>query len=431
MRVCILGGGLSGLAAAWFAEKAGHSVVVLEQEARFGGLVQGFEVGGNWLDRFYRHVFPGSDALLSLLEELNLAGDLAGYDSTTGVFAKDRCWPFNGPKDVLKFGAMSLMGRLRFGLGMTLGLRRDSFEALEDTPSPDWVRRRMGAQALDNLLGPMLRAKFGAQGDEVTAAWLFSRLRDRAESRKQGKREQLAYLKGSFQRMLDALVARLSADKVELRPSVTTRRLARGHKGFLLETSLGDFEADALIAALPGQQFAPLLSEELARELPAEQATPLDYAANLCTVLSLDRPLLDYYWLNIADDRLPFTGVIEHTNFISPAEYGGRHLVYLSHYLPRDDALFTAPDKQLLAQYWPALEHIRPGFCPDWVDRHWTFRWEWSQPLFPLGYSRAKPPFTTAVSGLYQLNMSQHYPESRQMNTCIALAQRLVAGLSD
>ncbi|MEZ4571278.1 MAG: hypothetical protein R2849_13315 [Thermomicrobiales bacterium] len=64
-------------------------------------------------------------------------------------------------------------------------------------------------------------------------------------------------------------------------------------------------------------------------------------------MLRLDRKLTDTYWLNIADPSLPFTVVVEHTNFIDPSEYDGNHYVYVNAYgcrssLSLDERIRTA-----------------------------------------------------------------------------------------
>ena len=58
-----------------------------------------------------------------------------------------------------------------------------------------------------------------------------------------------------------------------------------------------------------------------------------------CLVLALDRPLTSTYWMNVNDPGFPFMALVEHTNYMSPADYGGRHLVYLGNYRPMDDPL--------------------------------------------------------------------------------------------
>ncbi len=429
-RLCVIGAGIGGLATAWHAQKAGFSVLLLEKSDELGGLVAGFPFGGTYLDKFYRHVFPGSEALLALLEELPLSGDLKPHDSTTGLYSEGKLYPFNGPRDLLRFRPLSFLGKVQFALGTLLATKRDSFEALEGIPASTWVKARFGKQAYSKVWGPLLSAKFGARGAEVPASWLLSRLKDRAESRKQGKREQLAYLSGSFQRLVEALAEELRRKGVEILTQSPLLHLEAQEQGFSVRFPAGETKCDYVVAALPLQEIADKLDPALHARLDDKMLAPCDYAANSCTVLALDRPLTPFYWLNLADETLPFTGVIEHTNFIPPSEYGGLHAVYLSHYLEPDSGDFEKPDEALLSLYFEALNRINPAFDASWVQSAQTFRWRYAQPIFTLNYSSRRPPFATDVPGLYQLNMAQHYPYSRQMNTSILLAYELVKSLT-
>ena len=56
-------------------------------------------------------------------------------------------------------------------------------------------------------------------------------------------------------------------------------------------------------------------------------------------VLVTRKPLVPYYVVNIADERIPFTGVIGMSNIVSLEETAGRHLTYLPKYVLSDDPL--------------------------------------------------------------------------------------------
>src|SRR5699024_11193275 len=106
----------------------------------------------------------------------------------------------------------------------------------------------------------------------------------------------------------------------------------------------------------------------------------LEYEAAVVVLMELDRPLSDIYWLNIADDDLPFTAIVEHTNFIDPEKYGGRHLVYLSKYIEPDHRYFTMDPDAIIAEYLPHLTKINPDFDPSWVKQTQLFRERAAQP---------------------------------------------------
>jgi len=74
----------------------------------------------------------------------------------------------------------------------------------------------------------------------------------------------------------------------------------------------------------------------------------IKYLANICIILVLKKSLSQTYWLNVNDPSFPFVGIIEHTNFEPPETYQGRHIIYLSKYLPETDSLYSLSDEKLL-----------------------------------------------------------------------------------
>ncbi|MBA2597137.1 MAG: amine oxidase, partial [Chloroflexia bacterium] len=130
-------------------------------------------------------------------------------------------------------------------------------------------------------------------------------------------------------------------------------------------------------------------------------------------------------------DDLPFTGVIEHTNFMSPDDYGGKRFVYLSKYLEPDHPFFAMSDDELIATYIPYLRKINPKFSRSWIEHAWVFRERSAQPIIPLNYSERIPDYRTGLPGLYLANTTQIYPEDRGTNYSVRLGNQiatLVAG---
>jgi protoporphyrinogen oxidase len=143
---------------------------------------------------------------------------------------------------------------------------------------------------------------------------------------------------------------------------------------------------------------APEILARLAPGLPPaylSQLTKIEYLANVCLVLRLDRSLSDTYWLNVGDPNIPFTGVIEHTNMQRPEVYGGAHLAYLSRYLDPDDPYYVMEAEELLSAYLPHLQKMFREFDRSWVKEAWAWHERYTQPIISLNYSERKPDFET------------------------------------
>jgi protoporphyrinogen oxidase len=122
--------------------------------------------------------------------------------------------------------------------------------------------------------------------------------------------------------------------------------------------------------------------------------------------------------------------LVEHTNYMSPADYGGRHLVYLGSYRPVDDPLLRRPTPEVLEEFAPHLARINSGFSTDWVTDAWAFAAPFAQPIVTVDYRDHIPPFETPVRGLWVASMFQVYPHDRGQNYSIELAERLVKRLA-
>ncbi|HEU0164344.1 MAG TPA: FAD-dependent oxidoreductase, partial [Thermomicrobiales bacterium] len=186
---------------------------------------------------------------------------------------------------------------------------------------------------------------------------------------------------------------------------------------------------DAVIATVPSnifQKMVPGLPEAYQKKLDA-----LEYEAAVVAILEVDRPLSNIYWLNIADDDLPFTGIIEHTNFIDPATYKGRRFIYLSKYMEPDHPYFSMDSDSIIKEYLPFLKRVNPNFDPSWVKNSWVFRERAAQPIIPLNYSEMIPDHRTPLKNLYLANTTQIYPEDRGTNYSVRLGNdiaKLVLG---
>ena len=88
----------------------------------------------------------------------------------------------------------------------------------------------------------------------------------------------------------------------------------------------------------------------------------IEYFTALNLVLELERPLTEHFWVNIADRRYPFVGLIEHSNFVGTENTGGRVFSHVTNYLPVDHELLGLDPEQLLDRYAEGLRMLNPAF---------------------------------------------------------------------
>ena len=444
MRVCVVGAGVAGLTCALRLTQAGHVCDVYERWPGLGGQAATIDVGGGVrLERYYHHLFTSDRHIAALWDELGMADELEWRPSSVAFFLDGRSWPFNGPLDLLRFGPLSPVSRLRMGLAVLRMQRRaargEGVGPYEAISAADWVRREMGAQAWEKVWGPLLGGKFGSRAEEVSMSWLWNKLTARRQLRGEAaKVETLGYPRRSWEPLLDALVARIEAGGGRV---LTDRPVARIDRGFGVTAGApGSWRRghsppgfapdgppepyDAVVATVPNEVFSALLSPTLAARVGGaylDSLAAIDYHEALCLLLELDRPLSPYYWTNVAEPGLPFIGVIEHANFVPVERYGGRRFLYVANYRPPGDPLLALDADALLRAYEPGLRAINPGFSLDWVRNRWRFREPAAQPIVTVGYGERIPALQTPVDRLVLANTTQIYPEDRGTSYAVRL----------
>ena len=423
MKIGVIGGGLSGLAAAYALTKRSHRVTVWDKAPELGGQVGTFRVGGGRVERFYHHLFRQDVELIKLIEELGLGRRLAWLESRVGFYRQGRLYDFVTPSDLLRFTPISLTDRLRLGLVSLYLQRSRDWRKFEGVTARDWLVHYAGRRNYEIVWRPLLEGKFGDRADEVGMVWFWSKVFIRFASRSPGmQRERLGYLMGSLGLLVEALSRSIREQGGDVQTSSAVRRIVtEGGRVTGVEVEGGFHPLNAVIATVP----CPTLLE-LAPDLPASYASMLAgirYQAASCLVLVLKERLSHIYWLNIADDQVPFPLAVEHTNFIEPANYGGKHILYIANYLSAESPLYGATADQLLGLYLPYLAQINPRFTREWIEDLHLFRDDAGTTIFTARY--AAPDHRTPIRGLYLANTAQSYPEDRSMNVAVRLGLKV------
>jgi len=418
-HVVVVGGGFSGLAAAYELGRRGVRATVVESDEGLGGLAGSFDVGGGRLEKFYHHWFTSDRHVTELVEELGAAGSVVSQSTRTGMYYAGSFFRLGSPLDVLRFTPLGFVDRIRLGLMVLKARRVKDWRELESVGGAAWLRQLGGQAVYDVVWEPLLRGKFGDYAESISAVWFWNKLKLRGGSRGKGGQEVLAYYRGGFAALAEQVAARIRGDGGAIRTGErVTSVIVEGGRACGVETNQGRIEADAVILTTPlpiaGQLLEPHVDEAYAGSLQK-----IDYLANVCLVLELDRSLSDTYWLNVNDPDFPFVGVIEHTNFEPTESYGGRHIVYLSKYLPVDDPLYTMNDDDVMSFSLPHLQRMFPEFSRDWIHRFHLWRARYAQPIVVRNYSRLIPSVETPLPGAYLATMAQVYPEDRGTNYAI------------
>ena len=241
-------------------------------------------------------------------------------------------------------------------------------------------------------------------------------------------REELGYLLGGFELMIERMkeeIVSLGGEVVEgaqVEYIIQERNTAKGviARGQELFSDL--VVSTVAIPAL--LKIAPPLPEDYQARLES-----IRYQAVTCLIMECERSISPVYWLNISDPEMTFGGLIEHTNFVDPGQYGGKRIIYLFNYLSADNPYFRMNAEEYFAAHKASISRINPEFRGEWVKKVHLHRADYGTVIYTLGYRSKMPPFASPLDRLYLVNTSQIYPYDRNMNNCAALGQQFVRSL--
>ena len=425
-RVVVLGAGAMGLAAAYHAAKAGHDVEVLEAGPDAGGMAAHFDFDGVSIERFYHFVCTSDAATLALMDEIGLSGAIRWTATTMGHFSGGKLHKWGTPFALLAYDGLSLIARLRYGVLAFVSTKRDRWDALETESAKDWITRWAGAEAYAKMWEPLFKLKFYEFADNVSAAWIWTRVKRIGRSRKSMFEEKLGYIDGGSQTLVDRLVERIVALGGTIRLSTPATRVVSeaGHVTGV-ETSDGFHPADAVISTVP----TPFVSA-LIPDLPAEWKAKYDAIANIgvcCLIFKLRRSVTPHFWVNITEPGVPVPGVIEFSN-LRPLP-GGERIVYVPYYMPTTNPRFAWPDDALLDEAFAVLVRLNPALTAADVLGRKVARLRYAQPICEPGFAAKIPPVQTPIAGLQVADTCFYYPEDRGISESVRLARGMAAHL--
>ena len=428
MRVGIIGGGVGGLGAAYELAKLGHQVAVYERAPFLGGLAAPFEIGGGRLERFYHHLFLSDRTIIGLLDELGLGDHLIWEESKVGFFYQGRIYNFSTPMDLLRFTPVGLLDRIRMGLVSLYLQRTKNWQKWEGITAAEFMRKWAGKRNYEVIWEPMLKGKFTTYYEQVAMPWLWSKFATRVTSRDRSLKEKLGYIQGSWGVLIDELERRIREMGGEVHTDTTVKRIttAGGRVSGLVVEGAGQQEEqvafDLVIATVPSFALPRLV------DLPEEYVAKLqgvEYEGAIAVIWVLKQSLSPIYWLNVADEDIPFLLLLEQTNLVPRSEYGGKHIVYTANYVTREDKRWHMEADEIMREYLPHLKKINPDFQESWVEEYYLHKEPAAQPIVTVNYREKMPSVKTPIRGLWLAAMSQVYPEDRGTNYSLRLAMEV------
>ncbi len=451
----VIGGGISGLAAAWHLRQgAGErvKVTVLDGASRIGGKLYASEVAGVSVDAGAESMLARRPEGKELARAVGLGDDLVTPGSagsavyTRGTLRRLPKGQFMGvPGDLTELarsGIVSPAGLLRVPLDQIL----PATLVRTDVSVAAYIRARMGAEIVERLVEPLLGGVYAGRADMLSLEATMPRVAAAARSERsllaaarqitqeapKGAGPVFTSLRNGVGSLPEAVAKASGAD---IRTGVTVRELTRTEQGWRLVTGPVPrpevIEADAVVVAVPGPAASRLLRAEVPKA--ASELARIEYASMAVVTLAYttaafpEPPSTSGYLVPPVEGR-----AVKAVTFSSVKwPHLARDLVILrcsigrvgeEHLLQRDDADLVALAQAEMAEVMGVRE------LP--VDTRVT-RWGGGLPQYNVGHLDRVARVHAAVAGQPALAVCGAAYDGLGIPACVATARTAASRILD
>ncbi|UCF30874.1 MAG: protoporphyrinogen oxidase [bacterium] len=419
-RVVVIGGGISGLSAAYYIRQLARTsdlpveVILLEKERRVGGKFIARREDGYLVEGGPNGFLDSKPWTLDLVRDMGMESSLLPSDQAAArrfIFSRGKLHELKAsPLSFFLSDLLSLRGRLRiFG-----ELVAPTTPPGEDTSLAEFARRRLGKEALERMLDPMVSGIFAGDPERMSLRACFPRIAELEEDygglvramvkiaaeRKRAKRagEQVPASSGpsgpggvltSFRGGVSELSDRLAESLGEgVRTAVGVSSVATAGGGWHIGTDRGDISSDAVILATPADAAAAILAGAAPRsaavlaEIPYSPMAVIGLGYSLANV---DDPPHGFGYLIPGIERRKILGALWTSSIFPGNRSPERHFLIRAmvggakdHDTPflDDETLVAVVRRELAATMGLVAE-------PSFVT---VFRWEKAIPLYTVGH---------------------------------------------
>lgn len=422
-KVAVIGAGPMGIAAAYELTKQGNKVDVYEHDDRVGGMSAHFNFSGMDIERYYHFVCGQDQPLFDLMEELGIRDKLHWVDTKMGYYYNGQLHKWGDPVSLLRFPHLDLLSKLRYGAHMFLSSKRkkDHWQDLNSIDAVNWLKKGGGHKSYKVLWERLFKLKFHHYTNNLSAAWIWARIRRMGQSRRSIFQEQLGYIENGSETLLKCLQTEIEKNGGRILLNTPVTKVISNHENKVTGVQVNDnhINYDQVISTIPLQYIAKLIPQ-----LPEEHLQQYKQVENIgvvCLLFKLKKAVTNNFWLNISDENFEIPGIIEMSNLRPLPE----HTVYIPYYMPQTLEKFKWSDQQFIDEAKVYIKKLNPELTDsDFIDSN-VSRYAFAQPICQPDFAHHLPPIRSSIEGLFIADTSYYYPEDRSISESIHLGKQL------
>lgn len=414
MKTIVIGGGLSGLSAAYRLSEKGYEVTVLEKENFLGGLASSYHLQLNrrkyWITKAYHHILHGDDATVNIIKELELENKLRKNKMKIGFLYKKRIYGFSSILELLKF-PLPLYDKIRLARFVQRMSKRKDWNNATHFSAKEWIINEVGKKNFEVFFEPLIRNKFNEPAKKIPASWFIKRFAKESKSFS----KQTMWLEGGIEQIIDLLVKNIKRNGGKIKLNVEINKIINAKEKkveYLVNKEKCEESADIILSTIPPETFLKLVDK-----IPTKikkKLQKIKYLSCISACIGLKGSPTDICWINILDRNLPFDAIFNKTILYEDSTPSGSRVIYLFTYLRPEDELWNIDEKEIFQIYANNFNKIFPGFGKK-IEWYKISKFKHAQVLYNLNFKN--PPVST--DGIYFAGIYRIYPKIRSMASAI------------
>jgi protoporphyrinogen oxidase len=361
VRIAIIGSGFSGLFSAYkLSEK--HEVTVYEKSGQIGGLCSGFEVDGQYIDK-YNHFFSRNDKeLLNLITDLGLGPRVVWKSVKQCLVSGGKIQDLSGLLGLLLFNKLNLIDKFRLAMFLMDNSNSNIDISLNNKTAADWIIEKCGMNVYKHIFRPLLSFKT-QKFEDVSAMYLKARIKEK-------KNNVIGGIDGGIRSLVIALRDKIHKNRGNIWLNSKVKKVLHTDGGsWQVILDQGAEEYDLVVCCIPINEAAALF-------ITNPGFPKAEYLNVGCWTATLSQPINKDFWICLVDDQESMRHVLVNTYPIN-----GENIVYFPFYL-RGQKIDDEVGQQKKKIFYDCLSLIKKDFNPGLIQNEFFNFDEDAEPVF-------------------------------------------------
>jgi len=414
MEICVIGAGLSGLAAALELSKD-NNIILLEKENYLGGMASSYKI--KWDKKIYRisktyhHILKGDETTIDFIKKFGLYSKFHKKKVKQGFIYRHRIHGFSTPLEILKF-PISLIDKIKLAKLILFSSKNENWNNLKNVSAKEWIIKKAGRKNYDVFFKRLIYNKFHESGEKISAPWFGTRFFKESSSF-MGK---MGWLEGGIESLIEGFVDRILRNGAIIEKNVNIESIQNTKEGCRIIYKRNNVKkrliVDKVISTIPPENFIRIaegISENTRRELKK-----IKYLSAICLAVGTKKNFDACYWNNVLDKDMPFSVVFKHSALYEDSSPQGKSIFFLNTYLKSNESLWKKSDKYIVNLYLKSINKVIHNFSKH-VEWYRLYRLKYAEAIYSLDFKN--PPIKDGniyFAGIYRI-----YPKIRNMASAI------------